>query len=41
MLPKLLFGTATVLARKKKTQLIVVGLQFVFIAYKILKKKDK
>jgi len=40
MIPTLVFGATSVLARRKKTQLMVIGIQFAYIAYKIMKKKS-
>lgn len=41
MNPTLLLGAASVLMRSKKFKIIFVGLQFGYLAYKLLQKKSK
>lgn len=37
--PKLLLGAASLLVKNRKAQLLFIGLQFVYIAYKVLETK--
>ncbi len=38
MLPTLILSAATVIVKKKKTKLVLTGIQFVYIAMKLMKK---
>ncbi|RAJ27743.1 hypothetical protein LX77_00317 [Gelidibacter algens] len=41
MKPSFLLGTASVLLKNRKAQIILVGLQFGFLVYKLMQDKDK